>query len=139
MNAEQFNKIRNYSDKHFVLGADIALGEYVPTPSLSGSLNGEYQGVKYSVSYTINGEDHLGLFETNTGTLKNLTIAADSVINTTGNHCGTIVAINGGTIEDCVSDVYKRQGSSRSTGKRSIFRQRNTTCCSTLQRTATLH
>ena len=103
MNAEQFNKIRNYSDKHFVLGADIALGEYVPTPSFSGSLNGEYQGVKYSVSYTINGEDHLGLFETNTGTLKNLTIAADSVINTTGNNCGTIVAINGGTIEDCVS------------------------------------
>ena len=45
----------------------------------------------------------MGLFETNTGTLKNLTIAADSVINTTGNHCGTIVAINGGTIEDCVS------------------------------------
>ena len=103
MNAEQFNKIRNYSDKHFVLGADIALGEYVPTPSFSGSLNGEYQGVKYSVSYTINGEDHLGLFETNTGMLKNLTIAADSVINTTGNNCGTIVAINGGTIEDCVS------------------------------------
>ena len=103
MNAEQFNQSRNYRDKHFVLGADIALGEYVPTPSFSGSLNGEYQGVKYSVSYTINGEDHLGLFETNTGTLKNLTIAADSVINTTGNHCGTIVAINGGTIEDCVS------------------------------------
>ena len=103
MNAEQFNKIRNYSDKHFILGANIELGEYVPTPSFSGSLNGEYQGVKYSVSYTINGEDHLGLFETNTGMLKNLTIAADSVINTTGNHCGTIVAINGGTIEDCVS------------------------------------
>ena len=103
MNAEQFNKIRNYSDKHFILGANIELGEYVPTPSFSGSLNGEYQGVKYSVSYTINGEDHLGLFETNTGMLKNLTIAADSVINTTGNNCGTIVAINGGTIEDCVS------------------------------------
>ena len=48
MNAEQFNEIRNYSDKHFVLGADIALGEYVPTPSFSGSLNGEYQGVKYT-------------------------------------------------------------------------------------------
>ena len=103
MNAEQFNKIRNYSDKHFILGANIELGEYVPTPSFSGSLNGEYQGVKYSVSYTINGEDHLGLFETNTGMLKNLTVAADSVINTTGNNCGTIVAINGGTIEDCVS------------------------------------
>ena len=39
MNAEQFNKIRNYRDKHFVLGADIALGEYTPIESFSGSLN----------------------------------------------------------------------------------------------------
>lgn len=103
MNAEQFNKIRNYSDKYFVLGADIALGEYTPIESFSGSLNGEYQGVKHSVSYTIQGGDHLGLLVTNTGILKNLTIASDSVIHTTGNNCGTIVAINGGTIEDCIS------------------------------------
>ena len=103
MNAEQFNKIRNYSDKHFVLGADIALGEYVPTPSFSGSLNGEYQGVKYTVSYTISGGDNLGLFVSNAGTLKNLTITDDSAINTTGNNCGTIATINSGTIENCVS------------------------------------
>ena len=103
MNAEQFNKIRNYSDKHFILGANIELGEYVPTPSLSGSLNGEYQGVKYTVSYTISGGDNLGLFVSNAGTLKNLTITDDSAINTTGNNCGTIAAINSGTIENCVS------------------------------------
>ena len=103
MNAEQFNKIRNYSDKHFILGANIELGEYVPTPSFSGSLNGEYQGVKYTVSYTISGGDNLGLFVSNAGTLKNLTITDDSAINTTGNNCGTIAAINSGTIENCVS------------------------------------
>ncbi|WP_195983688.1 TasA family protein [Clostridium sp. D33t1_170424_F3] len=104
MNKRQFNKIRDYSDKFFVLGADIALGsDYVPTQSISGGLNGEYKGARYTVSYTINGVDNLGLFVNNTGVLKNLTL--EGTINSSGNGVGSIAVVNAGTIENCASSV----------------------------------
>lgn len=104
MNKQQFNKIRHYSDKFFVLGADIELGsDYVPTQLISGGLNGEYKGVRYTVSYTINGVDNLGLFVNNTGVLKNLTV--EGTINSSGNDVGSIAVVNAGTIENCTSSV----------------------------------
>lgn len=104
MNKRQFNKVRDYSDKFFVLGADIALGsDYVSTQSISGGLNGEYQGARYTVSYTINGVDNLGLFVNNTGVLKNLTV--EGTINSSGNDVGSIAVVNAGTIENCTSSV----------------------------------
>lgn len=104
VNKRQFNKIRDYSDKFFVLGADIVLGsDYIPTQSISGGLNGEYEGARYTVSYTINGVDNLGLFVNNTGILKNLTV--EGTINSSGNDVGSIAVVNAGTIENCTSSV----------------------------------
>lgn len=103
MNAQQFNKIRDYSDKFFILGANIELGDYTPTPSLSGGLNGEYKGTAYTVSYSIDGSDNLGLFVNNTGVLKNLTV--EGTINSSGNNVGSVAVINAGAIQNCTSSV----------------------------------
>lgn len=105
MNSTDFNNIPKLDgeDVYFVLGADINLGNYTPLAEFKGHLNGAHESSKYSIQYAISGTDNLALFVNNSGELKNLTIAAGSVINSSGNNAGSFAVNNLGSIVNCAS------------------------------------
>jgi len=103
-NATEFSNIRNYSSAVFSLTNSISLGTISPIDSFSGTLDGN--------GYTLSGWSHtqttvgnLGLFLSNTGTIKNISIANFQIGNNDPNVVGTlkvglICGSNAGTIEN---------------------------------------
>ena len=109
---QHFANIKLHPDAYFVLTANIDLSEiaYTPLATFSGNLNGGGHSIS-NVKVRVEAADSsvsAGLFGTNKGTIKNLTIrnsqfvASPSFKNTNINvYCGSIAGINQGTIESC--------------------------------------
>lgn len=131
--ASQFNKIRNYPDKNFLLTANIDLSTlspaWTPITSFSGTIDGgnrQVQNLKFSSIGTKG-----GLITTNTGNIKNIAFTGVNITATSafgvivGDHStgtinnvvvkGTVVSTNttdllGGVVAEIsggqISDVY---------------------------------
>ncbi len=115
--AQHFANIRLYPDAYFVLTENIDLtgSAYTPIATFSGNLDGG----NYTISnLTIRVETaasvvRVGMFEINTGTVRNLRmsncqfVASPRFNNSKIDvYCGAIAAINRGTIENCqISDT----------------------------------
>lgn len=104
----------NGSDKIFNLRSNIDLSGMSWTPiEFSGTFNGNgytISGMNVTVSSRPDsGVCYGGLFSTNTGTVRDLTIADSTIIikpSTNGQkttvHAGAVAAVNKGTIDDCI-------------------------------------
>lgn len=103
-NSTQFSNIRNYPTAVFQLTSNISLGSIAPIDSLSGTLDGN--------GYTLSGWSHtqttvgnIGLFTTNSGTIKNLTLSGFKITQNNPNVTGTLrvgmlCGDNSGTLEN---------------------------------------
>lgn len=99
--ASQFNKIRDYSDKSFLLTANIDLSTlspaWVPIPTFSGTIDGGNHQISKLTSGTAKG----GLIVLNTGNIKNLSFPDVNI--TTAIPFGILVGDhNTGTIDNIV-------------------------------------
>jgi len=104
-NATQFSNIRQMPDKHYMLIADISLGNMKPIDSFSGTLDGMEHWLK-DWNYTYSATGNMGLFKVNSGTIKNLTIRNSSLTHIDGSkgsiNVGMVCGTNKGTIEGVV-------------------------------------
>jgi hypothetical protein len=101
-------------DKHFILTADIDLDPNLPGRKVfdkavirSGEtfFTGVFDGNVYTIRHmTIEGKDNLGLFACvyQPGKVKNLRIV-DVVVTGSGDHAGSLIAINLGGVTNCSS------------------------------------
>lgn len=108
LNAPQFKDFAEYGTKsdQYKMDADIDLSPYSSnwTPfSFSGTFDGNGHAIT-GFTYNSGNTQNFGLFNQNSGTIKNLTIKECSISNTyTNNNSGAIAAQNnsGGIIENC--------------------------------------
>jgi len=105
-NATEFTNIRNYPGKNFILISDIDLRTISPIDSFSGRLDGNgYTLSNFGYAETIVG--NVGLFRTNNGIIKNLTISGFWISrDDTGvegeSKLGLLCGINYNTIENVI-------------------------------------
>ena len=122
--AMQLDKIRNYSDSHFILKNDIEFTEedfsengnfyndscgWIPIKNFSGSLNGNGFTIAYLYSYVESKYTaYAGLIAENSGTVSNLNLYECYVVADSLNeaYAGAIAAVNTGTITQCYSHGY---------------------------------
>ena len=101
---EDFERVRTEPDRHFVLMADIDLGEIVPVPEFTGSLTS--YGERYSLTYVIHQRtsNNVGLFQMMSGSasVSNLILKGQIAGNqTVGALCGKISG--NAVVENCIS------------------------------------
>lgn len=105
LNGTQLNDLATNGDnsKHYKMDEDIDLSKYTNwTPfSFSGTFDGNGHAIT-GFTYNSGNTQNFGLFNQNSGTIKNLTIKGCSITNTSSNgSTGAIAYNNGGTIENC--------------------------------------
>ena len=104
-NAEELKAIGDNSTGKFYLTKDINLGGEVWTPLVDFA--GEFDGQGYKIhNFIISETQSAGFFTTNSGTIKNLTLADFMfTISTRGNNnqftAGALVGTNDGKIQNC--------------------------------------
>lgn len=81
----------------FKLTADLA---FIDARAPIGAFAGTFDGGNHTISVEIEGENSVGLFESNSGTIKNLSI--DGTVSGK-NNVGMFAGVNTGTISDCNS------------------------------------
>jgi hypothetical protein len=94
------------SNKHFKLVRDITIPNgfpLEPIPSFSGVFDGNYKNISYVSINNSGGSGNYGLFDTNSGTIKNLTVQGYIHIYGGAGNTGIIAGINNGNIENIIA------------------------------------
>lgn len=113
--AKQLNEIRNNPRGNYILACDIDLSTYSnwqPIGDKNVPFRGTFDGNGNTISnlHITSLEDsnnvYVGLFGYNTGVIKNLSVEGEIALeNSNVEYVGGIAGLNGGTIENCQSNV----------------------------------
>lgn len=98
----ELNAIRIHSDKHFKLTGDISLKDnFRPIETFSGSFDGDGHTIS-GIKFVSKGQEGVGLFAENRGTIENVTLSAASYdINSVDMaYIGIVAGLNKGTISN---------------------------------------
>lgn len=106
-NVDKFNKIADASDAYYTITQDMDFTgvSFTPISTFSGTLDGNGKTIS-NLTFTV-GDGNGGIFGTNNGTIKNLTvdgatITKQSLFNGNTNGLAVIAGINGKTINNCI-------------------------------------
>ena len=105
-NVDKFNKIADATDVYYTITQDMDFTEvtFTPIPTFSGTLDGNGKTIS-NLTFTV-GDGNGGIFGTNNGTIKNLTVDGGTVTKT-GNldnneGTGILAGVNNNNISNCI-------------------------------------